>query len=129
MDTIQIPCPKCGSELKLRDRSLLGRRGKCPKCSHAFVLEEPDEVQLELAEPEPTVAGTAARWIPDEVAPTPVVPRSPAPRAQAPQTQTPVPQMPVAPAASFALQGLEELAAPGGPASGCWLWGERPSMR
>lgn len=117
MDTIQIPCPKCGSELKLRDRSLLGRRGKCPKCSHAFVLEEPDEVQLELAEPEPTVAGTAARWIPDEVAPTPVVPRSPAPRAQAPQTQTPVPQMPVAPAASFALQGLEELAAPDGPAS------------
>ncbi len=112
MDTIQIPCPKCGSELKLRDRSLLGRRGKCPKCSHAFVLEEPDEVQLELAEPEPAATGTAARWIPDEVASAPVMPHS-----QAPRTQAVVPQIPVAHAASFALQGLEELAAPDGAAA------------
>jgi hypothetical protein len=62
---IQIPCPKCGRELKLRDRSLLGRKGKCPKCSHAFVLQEPEEVQLELAEAEPTAVGTAARWVPE----------------------------------------------------------------
>ena len=75
MDTIQIPCPKCGAELKLRDRSLLGRKGKCPKCSHAFVLEEPDEVQLELAEQEPPAAGTAARWIPDAGAPAVAAPR------------------------------------------------------
>jgi len=62
MDTIQIPCPKCGRELKLRDRSLLGRKGKCPKCGHSFVLQEADEVQLELAEPEPTAVG---HWVPD----------------------------------------------------------------
>jgi hypothetical protein len=52
---IQIPCPKCGRELKLRDRSLLGRKGKCPKCEHMFVLEEP-AVELELAQPEVAVA-------------------------------------------------------------------------
>lgn len=62
---IQIPCPKCGRELKLRDRSLLGRKGKCPKCGFAFVLEEPEEVELELAEPEPTAVGTAGRWVPE----------------------------------------------------------------
>jgi hypothetical protein len=50
--SIQIPCPKCGRELKLPDRSLLGRKGKCPKCSHTFVLEEPPVVTLELAQPD-----------------------------------------------------------------------------
>lgn len=61
METIQIPCPKCGRELKLRDRSLLGRKGKCPKCNHAFVMEEP-AIPLELAEPEPRAVG---RWVPE----------------------------------------------------------------
>jgi len=73
MDTIQIPCPECGRELKLRDRSLLGRKGKCPKCGHSFVLSEPEEVQLELAEPEPQPVG-AGRWVPDggvKAVPTP----------------------------------------------------------
>jgi len=51
MDTIEIPCPQCGIALKLRDRSLLGRKGKCPKCAYVFVLEEPEMVQLELDEP------------------------------------------------------------------------------
>lgn len=65
MDIIVIPCPQCGRELKLRDRSLLGRKGKCPKCEHAFVLKEPEEVvPLELNEPEPT-AVAQGRWIPD----------------------------------------------------------------
>ena len=122
MDTIQIPCPKCGSELKLRDRSLLGRRGKCPKCAHAFILEEPDEVQLELAEPEPTAAGTAARWVPDEGTPAPATTRpqtapAVAPRVQDSKPQTVAPQSPAAPALGFALQGLEELAANEGPAA------------
>ena len=106
MDTIQIPCPKCGSELKLRDRSLLGRKGKCPKCSHAFVLEEPEEVELELAEPEPPALDNAAlssmegqwlgqidepespfpssapRWKPDAGAPAVAVPRQQVSRPQ-----------------------------------------------
>ena len=51
--SIHIPCPKCDRELKLPDRSLLGRKGKCPKCNHVFVLEEPPVVALKLANPEP----------------------------------------------------------------------------
>lgn len=41
MAGFQISCPKCGKSLKLPDRSLLGRKGKCPKCRHAFVMTEP----------------------------------------------------------------------------------------
>ncbi|MCX7419270.1 MAG: hypothetical protein NT013_07005 [Planctomycetia bacterium] len=40
MAALQVPCPKCGKSLKLPDRSYLGRKGKCPKCKHAFVLTE-----------------------------------------------------------------------------------------
>ena len=54
--SIQIPCPQCGRGLKLPDRSLLGRKGKCPKCSHTFILEEPPTVSLELAVQDATVA-------------------------------------------------------------------------
>ena len=63
MATIVIPCPECGSELRLRDRKLLGRRGKCPKCEHRFILEEPDEVELELADT--SSVGVGAQWVPD----------------------------------------------------------------
>ena len=56
--SIQIPCPNCGRELKLPDRSLLGRKGKCPKCAHTFILEEPPVVALELANPEPVASVT-----------------------------------------------------------------------
>ena len=43
MAGLQIPCPQCGKTLKLPDRSLLGRKGKCPKCRHAFVMVEPSD--------------------------------------------------------------------------------------
>ncbi|MEI8019341.1 MAG: hypothetical protein WCH39_14145 [Schlesneria sp.] len=56
--SIQIPCPNCGRELKLPDRTLLGRKGKCPKCAHTFILEEPPVVALELANPEPAASVT-----------------------------------------------------------------------
>ncbi|WP_397568952.1 hypothetical protein [Schlesneria sp. T3-172] len=45
--SIQIPCPNCGKHLKIPDRSLLGRKGKCPKCAHTFVLAEPTVVPPE----------------------------------------------------------------------------------
>lgn len=71
--SVTINCPECGAGLKLPDRSFLGRKGKCPKCRHRFVLEEPDEVELELAEPAPPpvapaapMVGTSPRWVPDE---------------------------------------------------------------
>ncbi|QDT16872.1 zinc ribbon domain-containing protein [Alienimonas californiensis] len=45
----RLPCPKCGSVLKLRDRRVLGKIGKCPSCGHKFKLEEPEPVvELEL---------------------------------------------------------------------------------
>ena len=66
--SIQIPCPNCGRELKLPDRSLLGRKGKCPKCAHTFILEEPPVVSLELANPEPVAFTTST---PSKAASTP----------------------------------------------------------
>ncbi len=71
MAALQIACPKCGKSLKLPDRSLLGRKGKCSKCGHSFILEEPDEVQLELAEPAASQppTGTSPRWVPDSGSP------------------------------------------------------------
>ena len=55
MAGLQIPCPKCGKSLKLPDRSLLGKKGKCPKCRHAFVMTEPT-AQKGPAEPEQPAA-------------------------------------------------------------------------
>lgn len=69
MASMQIPCPECGSILKLPDRSLLGKKGRCPSCRHTFVLAEPEEVELELAElpaEETPRQGTSARWVADE---------------------------------------------------------------
>ena len=68
MSAVLIPCPNCGKALKLRDRSLLGRKGKCPSCEHRFVLEEPEEVALELVDTAAPAVGTAAQWVPDEPA-------------------------------------------------------------
>ncbi|MEX0716850.1 MAG: hypothetical protein WD066_09695 [Planctomycetaceae bacterium] len=71
--SILIPCPRCGRDLRLRDRTLLGRTGRCPQCGERFVLEEPDEVELELADAparsaQSAPAGTSARLVPDEPA-------------------------------------------------------------
>ena len=68
---LKLPCPECGSVLKLPNRSVLGKVGKCPGCGHRFTLEEPadDAVPLELAEP-------AAPAFPDLTKPKPA-PRPP----------------------------------------------------
>jgi hypothetical protein len=69
MPAVVIPCPHCQAELKLKDRSLLGKKGKCPKCAQTFVLEEPDEVELELVAPAPeAVANTQEVSFPTEAA-------------------------------------------------------------
>jgi len=81
MSSLQIPCPQCGAGLRLRDPKLLGKTGKCPKCGHKFVLQEPDEVQLELAEApaaapaqQQPLVGTAAQWVPDSAPATAAAP-------------------------------------------------------
>lgn len=83
METIQIPCPKCGRELLLRDRKLLGRKGKCPKCSHAFMLEEPEAVSLEVAPAEPSPPAASTMWSPDAVQPTATASRTTTSRSPA----------------------------------------------
>ena len=40
MEIVAIPCPQCGHQLQLRDRSLLGQAARCPGCKHKFLLEE-----------------------------------------------------------------------------------------
>ena len=82
MPAIRIPCPECQSVLKLKDRSLLGKMGKCPKCQHKFLLQEPtpqqsseaqqqqQPVKFELVEeqpdqPEQPAVGANPTWIPD----------------------------------------------------------------
>lgn len=70
--TIRVNCPECGRDLKIKDPALIGRRGKCPACSHAFVLEpaEEPEVELELAE-DSLPTGTGAKWVPETAAAAP----------------------------------------------------------
>ena len=75
----QVLCPHCGKSIKLRDRSLLGKKGKCPACAKSFLLQEqpaPEEEEViplqladdEAADGEPAV-GTGAQWVPDHPAP------------------------------------------------------------
>jgi hypothetical protein len=91
MSAISIPCPACRAVLKLPNASFIGKTGKCPKCSHRFVLALPkadaDEVPLMLADvpvlPLAPQKGTSARWVPDEV-PAPAIPNPAVPSAVPP---------------------------------------------
>jgi hypothetical protein len=75
MTALRIQCPQCDAELKLPDRSLIGRRAKCPKCAHRFIVAEPEEeIELELAgtSSSASAVGTSPRWVPDSPQPSPV---------------------------------------------------------
>ena len=105
MSELVVNCPKCSKGLKLRDRSKIGKKARCPKCSHVFVLTAPpepdpveDEVELKLAtdvvpqpapQPEVPAVGVAARWVPDNAPPlqqaVPPVPPQPVVQQQVPQ--------------------------------------------
>lgn len=104
MSGLVVKCPKCTKGLKLRDRSRIGKKARCPKCSHVFVLSAPveperDEVELKLAstaapvepqQPDAPAVGVAARWVPDNTPPLqqPAMPQqpTPAPFFEAPAT-------------------------------------------
>jgi hypothetical protein len=81
MSEIVISCPKCQRGLKLRDRSKLGKKARCPKCQTVFFLTAPpedDEVELQLASPatsQPAV-GVGGHWVPDDVGASPAAPAS-----------------------------------------------------
>ncbi len=122
MSAVLVVCPHCGKELKLRDRSKLNHKGKCPACARPFVLREAvqEEVSLELAE-ESIPVGRAAQWVPDEPAVSPVrtrpelAPRSPeAARTPQPAGSPGVSTTPLAPLAALdggdgGIQRLKEL--------------------
>jgi hypothetical protein len=74
MSEIVIKCPKCDRGLKLRDRSKLGKKARCPKCQTVFFLTAPpddDEVELQLASPAPAkpAVGVGGHWVPDDAGP------------------------------------------------------------
>lgn len=41
-DVVSLHCPKCGRKLKIKDRSLFGKKVACPECKQRFVLNDPD---------------------------------------------------------------------------------------
>ncbi len=69
MPGFRVTCPQCNKSLVLKDRSLLGRKGKCPKCGHRFVLTASEKPERKLVEPLPR--GVAGESVPDDL---PVVP-------------------------------------------------------
>jgi len=68
MNSVQVSCPQCRVELRLRNRNLLGRRGQCPQCRHRFVLQKSGDVDLDLADgPQQAAADTSTQQQPDNV--------------------------------------------------------------
>ena len=69
MPAINVPCPACKSALKLPDESYVGKKAKCPKCGHRFVITIPGAAPSEEDIPVLPLApkmGTSARWVPDD---------------------------------------------------------------
>jgi len=100
MDRVEIPCPQCGKLLVLTDRTLLGKRGKCPRCAHRFLLMAPAaSVQFreasvsESAEPLSTETPPVASAGPTEAPRDSGQPKTAGhqPREVAPPATTPVP--------------------------------------
>jgi predicted Zn finger-like uncharacterized protein len=76
-----ITCPACQRELKINDRRVLGRKGKCPKCQHVFVMEEPPEIELEEVDQEAggqsVAPATSAAFMPPAASPFEGIPTGP----------------------------------------------------
>jgi len=48
-DVISVKCTHCDSSLKLKDKSAIGKKAKCPKCGELFVVS-PAEDDLEVVD-------------------------------------------------------------------------------
>jgi hypothetical protein len=110
MPALDIPCPECGRLLRIPDRSMLGRKARCGKCQHKFILQEPAAIQAapaaqapaevqfessdgdEVVDNDQTMMGIAARFIPPEIVAggqAPAVAQYSAPRPAAPVAEAP----------------------------------------
>ena len=47
---IKVACPNCEAVLNLKDDSKVGKRVRCPKCSEPFVMEVPDDDDVEAVD-------------------------------------------------------------------------------
>jgi hypothetical protein len=130
MSVLVVNCPKCSKGLKLRDRGKLGKKARCPKCSHVFILSAPpeddeDEVELQLAsdaapqpatQPDQPAVGVSAKWVPDNAHPL---------QQATAQPQTPQPAAAEQPAAS----GYPEVSTQGTVTVAAESLTSRPSRR
>lgn len=81
----RVVCPHCGKAIKIRDRSLLGKKGRCPGCEKVFQLVE----QLTSEESSsPSVPSPPA--VPP-VSKTKASPQRKPPEPEAPKTSQPSP--------------------------------------
>ncbi|QDU36154.1 hypothetical protein Mal4_04370 [Maioricimonas rarisocia] len=55
--TISAKCSHCQASLKLKDRSAVGRKARCPKCSRTFVIALPDEATATAGEDDDFLEG------------------------------------------------------------------------
>ena len=77
--SVRVVCPHCGKAIKLRDRSLLGKKGRCPGCDKVFPLVE--QIQSEEAPPPlPVVEPPTAQAAPKHTPNKPAAPKSAAPQ-------------------------------------------------
>lgn len=94
---IIVHCPQCDYQLHLPHRDLLGRKGKCPKCEHKFIMEEHHARPPKPTHPPapPEKSEPAATPKPQPAAPQP---QKPTPQKSAPSTKKqPTDSSPVTP--------------------------------
>lgn len=85
MAALDIPCPECGRLLRIPDRAMLGKKARCGKCHHKFILQEQRKHEVahvpqfqgngldfessndDEADNGQTLMGIAARFVPPEL--------------------------------------------------------------
>lgn len=95
----RVVCPHCDKAIKLKDRSLLGKKGRCPGCEKVFQLVElvPSEEPTKHSSPppvEPPVSKSPLKRTPVEpVTPSvPTPPPEPLPFSIEPLSTDPLPE-------------------------------------
>ena len=79
MQQFAVTCPNCRFVLQFYDSTLLGRKGRCPKCRHKFVLEQPEKAEETREQARPTPAKPKSAASPPSRAPSPAAAKVPSP--------------------------------------------------